>query len=338
MSAVLRIKGYQFCSAANPRVRLLRLILLGATFSGMLCCIPLWLNTREYPLVPLLPSWLILPSSYGPLLLGLVLASLVAAIWFFRPAVLFFLMASLYLYGCDQNREQPWFYMYWVMLLLNLLPEPTALAACRVAFSFVYFWAGIQKLNGAFFHNIPAWFIQPGVDWGLPNAMIMVIEICVLLTPFLEIFIAAGLWFGKTRPFAITIAIMLHVAALLFLGPIGRDINRIIWPWNIAMIALLIVLFVNHERGSPVQTLRELRRSWSSLVVIGIYALLPILSLFGLWDSYLSFALYSFNLARAEVYVSQSFLTRLPPNLRTYIYPVKHFNPAFQLPYHYCPV
>src|ERR1700744_4977354 len=30
----------------------LRLVLLAAMLSGILCCIPLWLSTREYPLVP----------------------------------------------------------------------------------------------------------------------------------------------------------------------------------------------------------------------------------------------------------------------------------------------
>src|SRR5215469_6839742 len=111
----LKPMAFRLFPAVNSRVRWLRLVLLGATLSGMLCCIPLWLSTREYPLVPILPPWLILPSSCGPWLLGLVLLSLVAAARFFRPAILFFLAATLYLYGCDQNREQPWFYIYWVM-------------------------------------------------------------------------------------------------------------------------------------------------------------------------------------------------------------------------------
>jgi len=301
--------------------------------SGMLCCIPLWLATRDYPLVPMLPHWLILPPSCGPWLLGLVLASLVAALWFFRPAVLFFLTTTLYLFGCDENREQPWFYIYWVMLLLNFLPEPIALASCRLAFSLVYFWAGVQKLNDTFFNEVPAWFVQPAKDWGWPNAIVTSISVCVILTPFLEVIIATGVWFRKTRWFAIAIAVILHIAALLFLGPIGHDVNRVIWPWNIAMIALLVVLFATGEQLSPVQTLSELRRSWSGVLVVGLYGLLPLLSFFGLWDSYLSFSLYSYNLAKAEVYVSQSFLNHLPPKLRNYAYPVKHYNPRFQLPY-----
>jgi hypothetical protein len=155
----------------------------------------------------------------------------------------------------------------------------------------------------------------------------------VFLTPFLEIFIAAGVWLGKTRWFAIVIASILHVGALLFLGPIGHDVNRVTWPWNFAMIALLIVLFVAKEPISPAQAVRELRHSWSGTLVVGLYGFLPVLSFFGLWDAYLSFALYSYNLPNAEIYVSRSFLSRLPPGLESYVYPVKNFNHALQLPY-----
>lgn len=320
-------------AAATPRARWLRGVLLAATLSGMLCCVPLWLNTREYPLVPMLPGWLILPSRFCPLLFGLVLGSLVLGAWFFRPLVLFFLAASLYLFGCDQNREQPWFYIYWVMLLLNLLPEPTALAACRLALSLVYFWAGIQKINGAFFSQVSSWFVQPAADWGWPHAVVAAMSVCVFLTPGLELFIAIGVWFRSTRWFAIAIAAVLHVAALVFLGPIGHDVNRVIWPWNIAMIALLIVLFAAREPDSLGRTLRDMRRSWAGALVVGLYAILPILSFFGLWDSYLSFALYSYNLAEGEIYMSRSFVNRLPAGLEAYVYPVKNFNPALQLPY-----
>jgi uncharacterized membrane protein YphA (DoxX/SURF4 family) len=319
--------------ASDPRVRWLRLTLCGAMLSGMLCCLSLWVSTREYPLAPVLPQGLILPPDCGPWLLGLTLASLVVAAWFFRPAILFFLIATLYLYGCDQNREQPWIYMYWVMLLLNFLPEPVTLAACRLALSIIYFWAGIQKLNGSFFGQLPAWFVQPATNWGLPHGIVESIKFCVVITPFLEIFIAIGVWFRKARRFAIAIAAILHVAALLFLGPLGHNVNRVIWPWNITMVVLIVILFAAKEPVSFSQALRELRRSLCGSMIIGLYGLLPILSFFGLWDSYLSFALYSYNAANAEIYVSPSFLGHLPPELRAYVYPVKNYNPAMQLPY-----
>ena len=326
-------KGYKLISGTDARLCWLRLILIGATLSGMLCSLPLLLNTREYPAVPLLPAWLILPPDCGPFLLGLTFTSLLVAIWFFRPAILFFLITALYLFGCDQNREQPWFYLYWVMFLLNFLPEPAALAACRLVLSLVYFWAGINKLNSAFFASMPAWFVQPAADWGFPHAIIVILRDSVALTPLLEIFIATGIWFRKTRWLAVTLAVTMHLTSLLFLGPAGHNVNHVIWPWNLAMVALIVVLFTTKEHPSLTENIHKLSRFWGGVLVVGLYGFLPIFSFFGLWDSYLSFALYSKNLANADVYLSQSFLKRLPPKLRTYVYPVKNYNPAYQLPY-----
>jgi hypothetical protein len=319
--------------AADPRARWLRVVLLGATLLGMLSCIPLWLTTREYPLVPAFASWPVPPAAFGPLFLGVTLFSLLAAAKIFRPAIIFFLAATLYLYGCDQNRGQPWMYLYWVMLLLNLLPEQTALAACRVALSLVYVWAAVQKLNATFFTAIPAWFVQPATDWGLPDAVIAGLRACVWLTPFLEILIGVGVWFPKTRWVAIVTAAVLHGAALVFLGPLGHNINLVVWPWNIAMVALLIVLFGAKEYAALPQTLRELRRSACGTLVVGLFGLLPALSFFGWWDSYFSFALYSANLSKADLYVTGQFRDRLPARLQTYVHPVENFNPAFQLPF-----
>jgi hypothetical protein len=322
-------------SASDSRVRNTRAALVAATMSGMLFSIPLWLGTRQYPLVPLFPGTLVLPLSCGPWLFGLALFSLVVAIWFFRPATAFFLVATLYLYGCDQNRGQPWIYLYWVMLLLNLLPEGAALASCRMALSLVYFWAGVQKLNGAFFSSVPSWFVQPAADWGWPQALVTGLRVGVTLTPFYEVFISFGIWHPKTRWFAIGMAAMQHAMALLFLGPLGHNINLVVWPWNIAMVVLLLVLFGSRERASLSQAWSELRRSGKALSIVGLFGLLPVLSFFGCWDSYFSFALYSGNLSRAEVYLSQSFMLRLPLQLQPYVYPVKNFDPAspYQKPY-----
>jgi hypothetical protein len=319
--------------AADPRLRWLRVVLLGATLLGILSCQPLWLATREYPLMPIFPSWPLAPPVFGPWLLAVTLFSLVVAARFFRPAIMVFLAATLYLYACDQNRGQPWMYLYWVMLLLNLLPERIALAACRVVLSLVYVWAGIQKLNGAFFRVMPAWFVQPAIDWGWPHAVVAGLRAGVAMTPFLEIFIGAGVWFPKMRRFALGAAVVLHGASLMLLGPLGHNINLVVWPWNIAMMALLLVLFGAKALASLPHTWRELRQSWSGALVVGLCGLLPVLSFFGWWDSYFSFALYSANVSRADLYVTVSFRDHLPARLRPYVDPVENFNPAFQLPY-----
>jgi hypothetical protein len=119
----------------------------------------------------------------------------------------------------------------------------------------------------------------------------------------------------------------------VFLGPLGHNVNLVVWPWNIAMVALLLVLFGSKPCAALPPTLRELRRSGSGMLVVGLFGLLPALSYLGWWDSYFSFSLYSANLSRADLYVTQSFRDRLPSQLRIYVDPVENFNPAFQLPF-----
>jgi hypothetical protein len=228
---------------ADLRTFCLRLILLGACFFGMVACAPLWLNTHSFPLLPIFPGFPILPSPADKILFGSMLLSLVAAIWIYRAAVSFFLMASVFAYCEDQNRGQPWLYIYWVMLLLTLLPSATAIAGCRWGMSIVYIWSGIQKCNGRFFQVGVSNFIAPATHWHLPSFVLELMRWTVMCAPFLELGIGLALWSQRVRRAAIGAAVVLHAGALLFLGPLGSNYNAVVWPWNLAMPALIWVLF-----------------------------------------------------------------------------------------------
>jgi hypothetical protein len=329
----------------------LRGVLLSACLFGMLASAPLWLTHRECPLLPV-ASWLrAIPSPWDHLLFGGVLASLGLALWTYRPAVLFFLGAAVFLYVGDQNRGQPWFYMYWVMLLLTLLPEAAALAACRVALAAVYVWGGIQKCNAKFFQMVPEWFVKPAAHWGAPPGVVSLLEWAVAAAPALELFIGLALWAPRLRVVAIGLAAALHLMTVLFLGPLGHGYNLVVWPWNLAMIALVITLFARagwtekadspHARPAAPgasSLLRldfaQLRRSKLALVVVVLFSVLPVLSYFGRWDSYFSFALYSGNLATADIFVTESYRERLPPRLQRFVHRVvQAYDPRVQGPY-----
>jgi len=297
-----------------------------------------------------------------------MLLSLVLALWLYRPAVSFFIAVSLFCFFEDQNRGQPWFYMYWVLLLFSLLPDSIALAACRVALSVAYIWSGIQKFNARFFQVVPAWFVAPAERWHLPAAMIELLRLTVVTAPVIELAIGLGLWVPKARKIAIGSAVALHLSALLFLGPLGYNYNWVVWPWNLAMIALIWSLFAvpnslavgteaqpfapkrsnsskresskarKTSAGQPKaklqQTFMELRRSSFAMIVLGSYSLLPILSYWGKWDSYFSFSLYSENAAAANIFISQDFGERLPSHLHPYVqrFP-QAYDPQHQGPF-----
>lgn len=303
------------CSA---RVAWLRGTLLGACLLGMVASAPLWGNTRLYPLVPV-ADWLpMLPGPWDKVLFGAMLCALVVAVWRHRPAVVFFLAGSVFLALGDQNRWQPWFYFYWVMLALTLLPEVSGLAAARFVVAAVYVWSGLQKCNAGFYHEVVPFFLQPITGW-LPAVLLPVAKAALVATPVVEVCIGLGLWVPWLRRWAIVTTVVVHAVALLVLGPLGHKHNLIVWPWNLAMPLCVVVLF------SPVRVggnWRELRRSVVGTVAVCLVVVLPVLSFMGEWDSYLSFSLYSGNLSKADMFVSTEMAERLPPHVKKMLNPM----------------
>ena len=316
------------------RTAWLRGTLLLASFLGLLASAPLWLNSRTFPLLPITPGFPILPSPWDKLFFAAMLLALFLSCRFYRVGVIFFLVAGLFAFCEDQNRGQPWFYMYWVLLLLSLTPGQGAIAACRCAMSVAYLWSGIQKCHPKFFQVVPAWFVAPASHWHLPSVVIMLLRWAVATAPFVELGIGLALWFPRLRLAAIGAAVVLHVSALLFLGPLGYNYDWVVWPWNIAMVALLFVLFPRAASVSIKQSLAQIRRSKPALAILTLYSLLPILSYFGWWDSYFSFTLFAENQSKADIFVTEAFRERLPPEIREYVHKLRQsYDPRIQGPF-----
>lgn len=341
-------------AGVERRVAFLRGTLLVSLFLGMLASAPVWQNVRSYPLLPV-AAWVpILPAPADVALFAAMLFALVAAGWRYRAAVVFFLVAAVFAWTQDQHRGQPWFYMYCAMLLLSLFRTETALAACRVALTAVYFWGGVQKCNARYFELMPGWFVEPMGHWPVPDLAVTAMRSAIWAAPFVEIAFAVGLWIPQARRLTLVGITLLHGFALLLLGPLGHDYNWVVWPWNLAMIALAWTLFAapgcsSAEAGASVKLTSDnpaarapltisgavaaLRRSSVALVFTGLFALLPALSFIGRWDSSFSFALYSESQAVANVFVTPAFAERLPPPLRRYLRPYDvAFDPQHQGP------
>src|SRR5262245_48612220 len=199
----------------DRRSAFLRATLLISCLFGVIASRPLWLNSRSFPLLPIIPAFPIIHTPWDQILFWAMAGSLVLALWFYRWAVGFFLVAALFAFCQDQNRGQPWFYMYWVMLALTLLPGAAAIAACRFAVSAVYIWGGIQKCNAKFFQIEPARFVAPAANWHLPAFAIDFLRLAVASAPLVEIAIGLALWAPKLRRIAIGAVLLVHLSALL---------------------------------------------------------------------------------------------------------------------------
>jgi hypothetical protein len=300
-------------------------------FAGGIALSPrLWLSdARDYPLAPVaeflphlgFPLDVVLLAALGASLLLIAVTSTARA-----PLVLGLVLA-LALAVLDQNRWQPWAYQYTLMLVALLLGSGQredgdreratmrAVGLCAVILVAIYFWSGVSKLGAAFRLDVFPFLLEPFLGSVPPW-----LEPIGYAIPFVEMGIGLGLVWRRTRPYAVVGALLMHAFVLLSIGPLGSGWNTVVWPWNLAMMVFVPLVFWLLD-GSPSHALAAVRR-WpaptraGAAVVVGLVAVLPALNLFGRWDSYLSAELYSGATVRAVAVPSLGLVERLPRSAR----------------------
>lgn len=300
---------------------------------GMLLSPALWMSrpaaaplAESFPMVPALSGLgaLTPPPPFDAILIGGVLALCALGAVSGRRVVfaaLFF--ACLLLAAQDMMRWQPWFYLYLALLgALVFVParevkaprmltwvEP--LTMMRILVASVYLYSGLNKANAAFLEEQLGGFLA-----GMPPAISSgpVAAALTYSAPVLEMAAGAGLLLGglaglpRIRYGALAVAASTNLFVLVVL--ISSGANSMVWPWNLAMIALVFALFAARDKKACPQespgglTQRHTRRLWGyiyALVVVALVAVIPAAGLVGYWPSYLSWALYSENTSGAMV-------------------------------------
>jgi hypothetical protein len=297
--------------------------------AGLLCAVALsprlWFPLgRSFPRAPLLfdlPTTLTHAAEYT--LSCLLVVSLVALPFGRRPKLCSTLAVSLLalLLLLDQTRLQPWAYQYLLLLaLLALRQRPgggasadaRTLSLMLLVVASLYFWGGVQKLNYAFSREVLPQLLAP-LEGRLPLTQSQLTALGVGVALF-EVGVGCGLLLRRTRKPSVLLALAMHVLLLGLL--IGEGRNSVVWPWNAALMALVLVLF---WRGGG--SVRHALSRWGAADAAGraarlialACAVLPLASFWGWWDVYLSGALYSGNTAVAVVRVDEKALGSLPP-------------------------
>src|SRR3984957_1423521 len=293
--------------------RRLKIAIAGALFAGLALTPKLWISERVYPLTPVLTLLRPIPFPVDYVLYGAMLAILAAIAVVARPAkligALVFVAIAVALF--DQSRWQPWFYQYLIMLIaVGLCDRTQALNTCRLVVVCTYFWSGLQKANGDFIHSVFPFMMGP-------LAHVVPVQLG-FVAPLFEMAIGVGLLTTRFRTYAIYAAVAMHGFILLAIGPLGQSSNSVVWPWNIAMICFVIILFRERPEVSGQDIL------WAGIyqrVVLVLFGIVPMLSFFNLWDGYLSSALYSGVRNTGVVYVSDALKDRLPKEIVPHVYP-----------------
>jgi len=286
----------------------------------------LWVSSRFYPLIPVFHGLPRIPYPLDYICYGVVLFLLAAIAFVPRPRLyIFALVAFLAAYSLlDQTRWQPWAYQYWLMLLAlgcfswkpdDIRGRQDAVNICRLIMGCTYVYSGLQKLNSK--------FVAEGFPWVL-GTLHLHIPVAYLnylgwIVPFIEVSIGLCLLTRRFRKIGILNGIVMHVFILYSFGPLGLNWNTVVWPWNVAMIALILVLFWNTDVTFADIVWRN--KFVYQKVVLVLLGVLPALSFIGRWPSDLSLALYTDNLTEANVLIDERVKQDLPVFVQQFIKP-----------------
>jgi len=194
----------------------------------------------------------------------------------------------------------------------------------------VYFYSALGKLDFEFLHTVGQQMLGTLSSWvGLDTAKLpMGIRLIFVATfPLVELAIALGLVWRRTRKVAGWLAIGLHCGLIAILGPLGMNHRFGVLLWNLQVAVQVYWLFVAKQNWLFIakQMVAPERKqhgslalvcNWMGATVIGAAVALPITERSGLWDHWPSWALYAPHSSRVQVEVSAAAIERLPESLQ----------------------
>ncbi len=307
------------------------LALIAATYT-------LWMPQTVFPQVPVLAILCESPGSYdwislGGLIVGLVLSAAWPSSRFRSIAGVLILASLVSLIGLDQHRFQPWAYQLGLFTTIWLCCRsiPLRLNLMRYLIIGIYFYSAVGKLDFEFLHSVGQQMLGAMAKWielDLSKVSDSSRIALVAVFPVVELAIAIGLLWTKSRRVAGVFAIGLHLALIAVLGPLGLNHRPGVLIWNGQFAVQAFLLFVvtqaaDHEadlnaKGPRriwfVHGLYRIRESLCIAIVV-LVSIMPCSERFGIWDHWPSWALYAPHSSRVRVEIASSSVEHLPATL-----------------------
>jgi hypothetical protein len=311
----------------TQRLQLIKLTVLIGLFVSILLSHNLWAGDRWFPKTTFMDDYFGVPAPYDYIHLIILISLLIFSFISQKKAPnIFLVLFCLYLCFDDQNRLQPWFYNYILILFILLFYKyrvdesnnyTTVFISLQLLVALIYFFSGIQKMNASFVPDTFEWMVS-SFDKVLSERQLNLVTKFGNGVPYFELIIGVGLLIKPLRYIIIPLVIIMHIFILMTLGPMGKDYNIVIWPWNIIMIILVLLLFANvkQERFFDISFLFK---GLSFYIVITLMLIFPIFSLKNQYDSYLSSSLYSSNLNDCQLILSNKAYKQLPYYIRRFV-------------------
>ncbi|HTM53037.1 MAG TPA: hypothetical protein VL175_03375 [Pirellulales bacterium] len=308
----------------------------------------LWIPQREFPQVPFLRG-LYLPAEWFEwLALGLLVAGLAGMLLLTRAAgraaLIGFAAALAVLFAYDQQRFQPWAYQFLLIAIVLASGQPKlAICLLRAFIVSFYFYSALTKFDYTFLHTLGQQFLDTLVrpiglapdDWSAHARLV-----AAGLFPAVELAVAVGLTFRRTRTAALVLSLAVHALLLFILGPWGLNHRPGVLIWNAYFMVQNLILFCRGEhlaavarklrlaseaqqvdqaaespsaaRGVPVST-------WAAIAVVMAAIALPLLAPSTWFDLWPSWGLYAPSAERVHLLVHRNDRERLPTWLQSYL-------------------
>jgi hypothetical protein len=332
---------------------LLRRIWAGAMLVLLLASHRLWIASRHwaseagdwvvaFPRVPMVSLASELVFWVDAVSLVALVASLVAVVlrrdsaisW--RPMALIAISFAT-LFVCNQHRLQPWAYQGWLYAILFATAAPQAARRYMIWLAVsIYAYSALGKFDQQFLKTVGPSLVNTLMPAGAPDdggAALGLwkgwIESSVVLLPVAELVIAGLIAIPKTRRVGGIGAITMHISLFGILGPLGLGHSAGVLVWNLYLAVQSWLLFVVRDPTSQQSDQGDLSSRPPSISVFAqtlviAAILLPMLErlprgeLYGYWDHWLSWSLYSPHTSRVEVQVHESALATLPDIVSKY--------------------
>jgi hypothetical protein len=255
----------------------------------------IWTANRLYPLAPVTEILDRVPPVIHLILL-ITSISLLVFLFFKNSRWVLIALLAVELASCllDQNRWRAWEYQYLfilIALIINANRQKNLVGVLSFILIATYFYSACGKFNPGFLQNVWGYMVLK-LFLKLPANVVsqrLVYYSGYLLAVF-ELVCSLGLIFIRTRKTGAIALIIMHVFLLIMLGPLGLNYNKIVWPWNLAMIFYLYFIFLRNPETAP--DLKPVLQGWNRLIFVFL-AIMPALHFVGYWDELLSASMYS---------------------------------------------
>ncbi len=310
---------FSYMGSLENRLRLVLGILIFGLVCGMAISWNLWMGNRDFPYFPVFNFIPQFPGFLGACVIIAFWVLLGAMVWKPQRQLFIAVISLMFIFGIqDQIRWQPWFYQYGLMFIpfvfckWNRASNKEVIGLLQMVVVMIYLWGGIHKCHVGFINVWNESMIAPLLESVQDETVVSVLGGAGYLVAPVEILIAFGLLFKPTRMASIIGALVSHVTILVLLGPVkGFISNPVVWPWNMAMMALVIVLFYK-VKELPLFAFRKSQMAIAGYCIWGLMLIAPGFFYVNLWDRYLSFNLYSGRQARLLVFIRDSDILELP--------------------------